>query len=101
VLINRDQENPIMSEAIRTVAFGSAVGMHARPAAAIAKAAAESGDAISLSFGDKKANAASVLLLLSMGVNHGDEITITVTGDNADATADAMAALLGSELDAD
>ncbi len=90
-----------MSEVTRTIAFGSPVGMHARPAAAIAKAAAESGDTISLASGEKKANAASVLLLLAMGVSHNDEITITVSGENADATADAMAALLGSDLDAD
>lgn len=90
-----------MSEVTRTVAFGSPVGMHARPAAAIAKAAAESGDIISLASGDKKANAASVLLLLAMGVSHGDEITITVSGDTAEATADTMAELLSSDLDAE
>ncbi len=90
-----------MSEVTRTVAFGSPVGMHARPAAAIAKAAAESGDVISLASGDKKANAASVLLLLAMGVSHGDEITITVSGDTAEATADTMAELLSSDLDAE
>ena len=89
-----------MSETTRTVAFGSAVGMHARPAAAIAKAAAESGHAITLeSAAGKKANAASVLLLLAMGVSAGDELTITVSGENADAVADDFAALVASELD--
>lgn len=91
-----------MSETTRTVAFGSAVGMHARPAATIAKAAAESGHAITLeSAAGKKANAASVLLLLAMGVSAGDELTITVSGDDADAVADEFAALVASELDAD
>lgn len=90
-----------MSEVTRTVAFGSPVGMHARPAAAIAKAAAASGDTVSLASGDKKANAASVLLLLAMGVSHGDEITITVSGDTAEATADTLAELLSSDLDAE
>jgi phosphocarrier protein len=89
-----------MSETTRTVAFGSAVGMHARPAATIAKAAAESGHAITLeSAAGKKANAASVLLLLTMGVSAGDELTITVNGDDADAVADEFAALVASELD--
>lgn len=89
-----------MSETTRTVAFGSAVGMHARPAAAIAKAAAESGHTITLeSAAGKKANAASVLLLLAMGVSAGDELTITVSGENADAVADDFAALVSSELD--
>lgn len=88
-----------MAEAQRTVTFGSAVGLHARPAATIAKAAAESGHAVTLEAGGKKANAASVLLLLSMGVAKDDEITLTVSGDDADATADRLAELIGSELD--
>lgn len=91
-----------MSETQRTVTFGSTVGLHARPASTIAKAAADSGHAVTLEAANgKKANAASVLLLLAMGVNHGDELILTVNGDDADATADALAALIGSELDAD
>ncbi|MCW4385121.1 HPr family phosphocarrier protein [Salinibacterium sp. SYSU T00001] len=89
-----------MAEAQRTVQFGSAVGLHARPAATIAKAAAESGHTVTLEAANgKKANAASVLLLLAMGVNKGDELTVTVSGDDADATADRLAELIGSELD--
>lgn len=88
-----------MAEATRTVNFGSAVGMHARPAATIAKAAAASGHSVTLESGGKKANGASVLLLLALGVQHGDEITLTVSGDDAESAADEMAALLGSELD--
>jgi phosphocarrier protein len=91
-----------MSETQRTVAFGSAVGLHARPAATIAKAAADSGHTVTLEAANgKKANAASVLLLLAMGVNAGDELTLTVSGDDAEATADRLAELIASELDAD
>ena len=56
-----------MTEVQRTVTFGSAVGLHARPAATIAKAAADSGHAVTLEAASgKKANAASVLMLLAM-----------------------------------
>lgn len=90
-----------MSEAVRKVAFGSAVGLHARPASAIAKAAGESGHTITLEGpAGKKANAASVLMLLTLGVQAGDEVTITVTGDDAEGVADGFAALVASELDA-
>ena len=37
-----------MSKAQRTVEFGSSVGLHARPASALAKAAGESGHTITL-----------------------------------------------------
>ena len=91
-----------MSEAQRTVTFGSAVGLHARPAATIAEAAADSGHAVMLeSAAGQKANAASVLLLLAMGVSAGDELILTVSGDDADAKAEELAALIESELDAD
>ena len=91
-----------MSEAQRTVSFGSSVGLHARPASAIAKAAGESGHAITLTTpAGKKANAASILTLLAMGVQHGDEVTITVDGDDAETVADTFAELVASELDAD
>lgn len=90
----------MMTETTRTVTFGSAVGMHARPAATIAKAAAESGHTITIESGTgKKANAASLLLLLAMGVSAGDELTITVAGNDADAVADRFATLVASELD--
>lgn len=91
-----------MTEVRRTVTFGSAIGLHARPAATIAKAAADSGHVVSLeAAGGRKANAASVLLLLAMGVNAGEELTLTVSGDDAEATADELAELIASELDID
>ncbi|MHA6667288.1 HPr family phosphocarrier protein [Homoserinimonas sp. A447] len=91
-----------MTEVQRSVTFGSAVGLHARPAATIAKAAADSGHAVTLEAATgKRANAASVLMLLAMGVNAGDELTLTVSGDDAEAQADELAELIASELDAD
>jgi len=90
-----------MSEAQRTVAFGSAVGLHARPASTIAKAAGESDHQVTLAApSGKSANAASILSLLALGVTAGDEVTLTVSGDDADAVADRLAALVASELDA-
>lgn len=89
-----------MSETQRTITFGSQVGLHARPATAIAKAAAESGHSVTLeTVSGKKANAASVLLLLALGVGAGDQLTLTVSGDDAEATADTLAGLIAGELD--
>lgn len=89
-----------MAEATRTAVFGSEVGLHARPASAIAKAAGESGHTITLVTPEgKKANAASILTLLTLGVKHGDEVVIEVSGDDAETVADSFAELVGSELD--
>lgn len=91
-----------MATAERTVVFGSAVGMHARPAATVAKAAADSGQKVTIeNSAGKKANAASVLFLLALGVNHGDSVKLTVEGERAEEVADALAELMASELDAE
>lgn len=89
-----------MSQAQRTVKFGSSVGLHARPASTIAKAAGESGHSITLSTeAGKKANAASILTLLALGVHQGDDVMITVEGDEAERVADEFAELVAAELD--
>lgn len=91
-----------MPQAQRTVIFGSAAGLHARLAATIARAAAESGHTVTLETADDRTvNAASVLLLLTLGVRAGNVLRLTVTGETADATADALARLIASELDVD
>ena len=89
-----------MAAATRTVSFGSAVGLHARPAATLAAAAAASGHTVTFANqAGASANAASVLMLLTMGLAHGDELTITVDGDDAERVADEIAELAASELD--
>ena len=89
-----------MSEAQRTVIFGSAAGLHARPASSIAQAVAASGHTVTLQRdGGSPVNAGSVLLLLTTGTQHGDTLTLTVTGADADAVADALATLISADLD--
>ncbi len=86
--------------ASKTVTVGSAVGLHARPAAIVADAAAEYDDEIFLTLvGDEdgeEADAASSLMIMALGAEKGDQIT--VTSDNADAV-EKIAALIESDLD--
>ncbi|MDO5669498.1 MAG: HPr family phosphocarrier protein [Corynebacterium sp.] len=87
--------------ASKTVTVGSAVGLHARPAAVVADAAAEYDDDIILTLvGDEdgeEADAASSLMIMALGAEKGDEVT--VTSDNAEAV-EKIAALIESDLDA-
>ncbi|HHU68170.1 HPr family phosphocarrier protein [Corynebacterium sp.] len=86
--------------ASKTVTVGSAVGLHARPAAIVADAAAEYDDEILLTLvGDEdgeEADAASSLMIMALGAEKGDQVT--VTSDNADAV-EKIAALIESDLD--
>ncbi|NLF90106.1 MAG: HPr family phosphocarrier protein [Corynebacterium marinum] len=87
--------------ASKTVTVGSAVGLHARPAAVVADAAAEYDDEILLTLvGDEdgeEADAASSLMIMALGAEKGDQVT--VTSDNAEAV-EKIAALIETDLDA-
>lgn len=84
----------------RTATIGSKVGLHARPAATIARAAAASGHRVTLRLDDRHADAASILSILALRASHGDTVTVEVEGDAATAVADELSDLLGDDLDA-
>ena len=82
----------------RTVTVGSAVGLHARPAAIIAEAAGELESEVMIGVpGDEPVDASSSLLIMTLGAGKGD--TIEVSGDDQ-AGVDAIADLVAKDLDA-
>ncbi|MEP6816305.1 MAG: HPr family phosphocarrier protein [Marmoricola sp.] len=82
----------------RTVTVGSAVGLHARPAAIIAEAAGELDSEVTLATtGGEPVDASSSLLIMTLGAGKGD--TVEVAGDDQ-AAVDAIAALVEKDLDA-
>ncbi|MBZ5734360.1 HPr family phosphocarrier protein [Nocardioides sp. TRM66260-LWL] len=81
-----------------TVTVGSAVGLHARPAAIIAEAAEELGSEVFLAVpGEEPVEADSALLIMTLGAGKG--ATIEVSGEDA-AAVEAIAALVARDLDA-
>lgn len=86
--------------ATTTVTIGSTSGLHARPASQFSQAALASGASVIITKADgKSANAASILGLLTLGVASGEEITLSVEGDDAEKKLDELAAMLRSNLD--
>jgi phosphocarrier protein HPr len=84
----------------RTVTIASSIGLHARPASLFCRAAAEAGVPVTItSPSGRSVNAASILGVLSLGIDHGETVTLEATGDGADAALDALVALLESDLD--
>ena len=77
----------------KSVVVGSAVGLHARPAAIIAEAAGELGSEVTINGVD----ASSSLLIMTLGAGNGD--TVEVAGDDQ-AAVDKIAALVEQDLDA-
>lgn len=76
-----------------SVAVGSSVGLHARPAALIAEAAGGLGSPVTINGVD----AGSSLMIMTLGAKHGD--TVEVAGEDQ-AAVDAIAALVARDLDA-
>lgn len=89
-----------MSEATRTVTVASASGLHARPASLFVQTVTASGHQVTIAKGDKSANAGSILGLLGLGVENGDDVTLTVVGDNAESVADDLVDFLQTDHDA-
>lgn len=82
----------------RTVTVGSAVGLHARPAAIISEAAGELDSEVTIATPDgDPVDASSALLIMTLGAGKGD--TVEVSGDDESAV-DKIAALVEQDLDA-
>jgi phosphocarrier protein HPr len=89
-----------MSE--RQVTIGSKVGLHARPASLFAKAVKEAGVPVQIAKdGKPPVNAASLLSLLTLGAEFGDEVTLSAEGEGAETALDGLAEMLGRDLDAE
>ncbi|CAB4703588.1 MAG: HPr family phosphocarrier protein [Actinobacteria bacterium] len=81
-----------------TVTVGSAVGLHARPAAIISEAAGDLDSEVYLAVaGDEPVEASSALLIMTLGAGNGDQVE--VSGDSQ-ADVDLIAALVAKDLDA-
>ena len=86
--------------AIATTTIGSRVGLHARPAALFARAAADLPVDGTIALGDgEPVDASSMLSVMTLGAAFGDSVTLRADGDGADAAVGSLAELLASELD--
>ena len=67
------------------------VGIHARPAGVLAKAAKALDSTVTIARADgKSAQATKLMALMGLGIKQGDTVTVTVEGGNGDASAAAM-----------
>ncbi|MGA8847636.1 MAG: HPr family phosphocarrier protein [Nocardioides sp.] len=83
----------------KSVVVGSAVGLHARPAAIISEAAGELDSEVLIAIpGSEPVDAGSALMIMTLGAGNGD--TVEVSGE-VEADVEAIAALVAKDLDAD
>ncbi|MCZ2811249.1 MULTISPECIES: HPr family phosphocarrier protein [unclassified Modestobacter] len=83
----------------KTVTVGSAVGLHARPAALIAEAVSKSGVPVTLATpGGNPIDAGSPLMIMTLGAKQGTEV---VVDSEDEAVLDRIADMVASDLDAE
>ncbi|MEV0779579.1 HPr family phosphocarrier protein [Streptomyces sp. NPDC050433] len=84
----------------RRVNVGWAEGLHARPASIFVRAATASGVPVTIAKSDgSPVNAASMLAVLGLGAQGGDEIVLFSDADGAEAALDRLARLVAEGLD--
>ncbi|MDX1885221.1 HPr family phosphocarrier protein [Mycolicibacterium sp. 120270] len=84
--------------AAKTVTVGSAIGLHARPAAIIAEAVVDAGVPVSLSMdGGEPVDAGSALMIMTLGAGNGAQVTVH---SDDDETLKKIAELVEADLDA-
>ncbi|MCP3801252.1 HPr family phosphocarrier protein [Allokutzneria sp. A3M-2-11 16] len=84
----------------RRVTVASSVGLHARPAALLAKAAAAQPVTVTIrKNGGEPVEAASVLGLMTLGAMHGDEVVLSAEGEGAEEALEALASIIAKDLD--
>jgi multiphosphoryl transfer protein len=78
------------------IRVGHAVGLHARPAAALANAAKAFADEIWIIRNGAQANAKSLIAIMALGVRQGDLVRIRACGPDAARAVQELAALIAS-----
>lgn len=74
------------------------IGLHARPAGLVAKAAKELDATVSISCNGKTVDATRLMALIGLGVKHGNEVTVTVEGGDEEAAYTTMKELFQENI---
>ncbi|EYR64696.1 dihydroxyacetone kinase [Actinotalea ferrariae CF5-4] len=86
----------------RTVTVASRVGLHARPASIFTQRAAAAGVPVTVARpGGMPVDASSILMVMALGVPHGEEVTLAAEGEGAEEALDDLVAVLATDLDSE
>ena len=74
------------------------LGIHARPAAEIVKAAGKFKSNITIVRDDLEVNAKSIMGVMMLAAEFGSTITLRAAGDDAEAALDALCAVIANKF---
>lgn len=85
----------------RRARVATASGLHARPASLLTGTVAAGGHPVRIArVGEAGVDASSILMLMGLKLEHGEEVELTSESADAAVLLDEVAALLESDLDA-
>lgn len=88
-----------MSVVENTVVITNKVGLHARPAALLVQNASRFQARIQVHYGEKVANAKSILGVLKLGAGQGSTLVIQAEGEDAEEAVQALVELVARQFD--
>ena len=74
------------------------LGIHARPAGILVKEAGKFESSVTITKGEKKADAKKIFAIMGLGVKCGETVTATVEGSDEEAAANAIKELFETNL---
>ncbi len=82
----------------KTLTITNKTGLHARPASMFVQTANKFKAKIKLTGKGKTVDAKSILMIMSLGLQQGTDVTINAEGEDAQAAIDALAQLVESKF---
>lgn len=73
-------------------------GVHARPAGIIVKEASKYNSDIKIYANGKEADAKKIFAVMSLGIMSGDEITVTISGDDESSAKANLSSVIDENL---
>lgn len=74
------------------------LGIHARPAGMLVKEVAKLSSTVTIKKGEKSGNAKMIFGIMGLAVKCGDEVTVTIEGENEAADAEVIKAFFKNNL---
>ncbi|MEZ4815795.1 MAG: HPr family phosphocarrier protein [Bdellovibrionota bacterium] len=85
-------------QVVKVFKLDSSDGLHARPAGLFVKTLSAFKSAVEVEVKGQKKNGKSIMSLMSLGASSGDELKVSITGDDAEGALQALEQLFASNF---
>ena len=82
----------------KPITINLSTGLEARPVAQLVQVACRFSSEIYVEIGEKKFNAKSMMGMMTLGLDAGEEIMVSANGVDEEAAVDALSSLLSSDF---